>query len=71
MKTSMVFTNASEFYCDCDEGWQMNPDTGACTTRLCDTTQCMHEQACSSDQLSCVCDPGRTGDNCELSALKF
>ena len=55
------------FYCDCDAGWEQNHDTGACTTRTCDGTQCMHEQSCSTDSLECVCEAGLSGDNCELS----
>ena len=57
----------AEFYCYCDAGWEQNHDTGACTTRACDATQCMHNQQCSADSLECVCEPGLTGDNCELS----
>ena len=55
----------AEFYCDCDAGWEVNHNTGSCTTRQCDGTTCLNGQACAADQLSCDCAAGYSGANCE------
>ena len=61
----------SDFICECEAGWTQNADTGACTTRICELTYCMHEATCTSDQTGCVCPAGHSGDHCELSTTSY
>ena len=60
-----------DFWCYCDAGYIEDPLTGVCDVMLCDDTFCMHGTSCASDQLSCDCSPGVSGDHCETGVSNF
>ena len=65
---------STAFSCICEEDFIVNPETGECTTRMCDygfggEHMCMNGGTCTVDAdgvQGCACSPGITGANCEI-----